>query len=160
MKATNLIVVAIGVVIGLALSPIIASNVTTLTRAPDCSVGDPQRIPSNAAVTAPAGTSGLYNGFTGTNNAWRGVVVCSATSPLPSTINLTPGSLAPADIAVPQNSGGTLSALYAGRGASPTTQSNGALTAAGSVVDLIPILYIAGILIVPIGMLGFRYMRR
>ena len=148
MKSSTVVIVAIGVIIGLALTPVISNSVGRAAAPPTCA-GTLTAVrataggtPAVAAPTSPFNTIVLVTGN----------VYCEST-----TTAGTPGA---AD-SWPLTAGGRLNSLYVGTPTSLTTAPQpGPLVAAGTIVGLIPLAYIFAILILPVGMIGKRYLRR
>lgn len=144
MKSSTLVIVAIGVVIGLALTPVISNSVAQASADPTCAAGlNPVRSSTAVTISAP-------NAYGAGNGAIiAGNIVCLASGT--AAVTGTPG---------PLTLGGRLSSLYAGTGTAKTTASPpGPFIAAGTIVGLVPLAYIFAILLFPVGMIGKRYLR-
>lgn len=141
MNSSKLIIVAIAVIIGLALTPVVAQQTGVLTADPGCATGStPRRV--TAAIGALSGSV-------------AGNVVCSTAA---ASVTSGAGVTAPA---FPSTPGGRFNALYAGTAANRTTVApSGTFQGAGGIIELIPLVYIAGILFVPVGMLGKKMFKK
>ena len=133
MNSTKFIIVAIAIVIGLALTPVVGQQTGVLTEEPGCAMGEPRRLTATQTTFL------------------NGQVVCS-TSPVATTTSVT-------SPAYPTTPGGRFNSLYAGTASARTTTAPaGTLIGAGSIITLVPLIYIVGILLVPVGMLGKKFM--
>lgn len=140
-------------VIALALTPVVASSAGNLVAAPTCASGDgtPNRYMASmgaaaVTVTAPSSGTNIYNNLA----IARGNVFCDSGG----STNIPVA----ADHA-PITSGGQFNALYAGSGSDRTTEpTNGVLVSAGSLTILLPLAYVAAILMGPVGL--YLYKRR
>ena len=137
MNSTKFIIVAIALVIGLALTPVVAQQTGVLTNEPGCPTG-------NTPKRATAVGSGLAGVVVGN-------VFCDATGT--TTVPASGDSF-------PTTPGGRFNSLYAGPASDRTTAAPvGTLLGAGSIISLVPLIYIVGILLVPVAMLGKKFMK-
>ena len=137
MNSTKFIIIAIALVIGLALTPVVASQTSILTDDPGCGTGMTPRRATAAGVGTAAGAIGN--------------VFCATRAPSASG-----GTVPASGDTLPSSSGGRFSSLYAGPATDRSTGTPGTFVGAGSIIELVPLIYIVGILLVPVGMVGMK----
>ena len=146
--STQFIMIAISLVIGLTLVPVVGLQVEAVAADPTCPTGF-----SGTILRAGPGATGTLSTTGGlTYTGGPGVVYCDADG------TAATGAFAAGDRTV-ATAGGQFSRLYLGTTSNPrTSDTSGVLVSAGSLTRLIPLAFIAALIIAPIGL--YVYKRR